>query len=90
METARMVTLVYKEYDYLLKSSHLIKKDDLGVLTIQCSINICSFYKTVCDIGSDVNNMTKVTYEFLYGTMPMDPTYVQLQMRISPFASWKG
>ena len=24
--------------------------------------------------------MAKVTYEYLYGTMPLEPTYVQLQM----------
>jgi len=75
-----MVTTVYKEYDYLLKSPHLIKKDNLGVLTILCSINRCYFYNTVYDTRSGINLMAKVTYEFLYGTMPMDPIYVQLQM----------
>jgi len=58
------------EYDHLLKSPHLIKKDDLGVPTI-----LCYFYNTVCDTRSGVNIMANVTYEFLYGTMPMDPTY---------------
>jgi len=70
-----MVTVVYKEYDYLLKSPHLIKKDDPGVPTIHCSTNRCSFYNTVYDTRSGVNLMIKVTYEFLYGTMPMDSTY---------------
>jgi len=40
METARMVTAVHREYDHLLKFSHLIKKDDLGVPTILCSISM--------------------------------------------------
>jgi hypothetical protein len=29
--------------------------------------------------------MVKVTYEYLYGTMPLDPTYVQLQMANQSF-----
>jgi len=72
---AQMVSAIRMEYDHLLKSPHLIKKDDLGVPTILCSINRCYFYNTVCDTGSGVNIMAKVTYEFLYGTMPLDPTY---------------
>jgi len=55
-----MVTAVYKEYDYLLKSPHLMKKDNPGVPTIQCSINRCSFNKTVNYTGSSVNIMAKV------------------------------
>jgi len=73
-----MVTIICMEYDHLLKSPHLIKKDDPGVPTILCSINRCYFYNTVSDIGSGVNIMAKVTYEFLYGTMHMEPTYTQL------------
>jgi hypothetical protein len=77
-ETIRMFTAVHMEHDHLLKSPHLIKKDDPGVLTIQCSINRSSFNKAVCDIGSGINIMAKVTYEYLYGTMPLEPTYAQL------------
>jgi len=66
--------------NHLLKSPHLIKKDDSGVPTILCSINRCYFYNTVCDTRLGVNIMAKVTYEFQYGTMPMDPTYAQLQL----------
>jgi hypothetical protein len=29
--------------------------------------------------------MAKVTYEYLYGTMPLDPTYAQLQMADQSF-----
>jgi hypothetical protein len=29
--------------------------------------------------------MAKVTYEFLYGTMPLYPTYAQLQMADQTF-----
>ena len=77
-EIAHLVTVICMEYDHLLKSPHLIKKDDPGVPTILCSINRCYFYNTVCDTGSGVNIMAKVTYEFLYATMPMDCTYAQL------------
>jgi len=75
-----MVIAIRMEYDHLLKSPHLTKKDDPGVPTILCSINRCYFYNTICDTGSGVNIMAKVTYEFLYGTMPMEPTYAQLQL----------
>jgi hypothetical protein len=75
METVRMVTVVHRDHDHQLKSPHLIKKDDPGVPTIECSINHNSFQKAVCDTGSGINIMTKVTYEYLYGTMPLHPTY---------------
>jgi hypothetical protein len=74
MKTVRMVTAVHMEHDHMFKSPHLIKKDDPGVLTIQCSINRSSFNKAVCD---------KVTYEYLYGTMHLEPTYAQLQIKHS-------
>jgi len=64
----------------LPKSLHLIKKDDPSVPTILSSISRCYFYNTVCDTITRVNIMAKVTYEFLYGTMPNDPTYAQLQL----------
>jgi len=54
-KTTRMISAVYKEYDYLLKSLNLIKKDDLGVPTILCSINRYYFYNTICDTRSGVN-----------------------------------
>jgi len=72
-----MVTAICMEYDHLLKSPHLTKKDDLGVPTILYPINRCYFYNTICDTRSGVNIMAKVTYDFLYGTMPMEPTYAQ-------------
>jgi len=85
-----MVNAIRMEYDHLIKSPHLINKDDLGVSTILCSINRCYFYNTVHDTGPGVNIMAKVTYEFLYGTMPMDPTYVQLQLADQSFRFVEG
>jgi hypothetical protein len=34
--------------------------------------------------------MAKVTYEYLYGTMPLDPTYAQLQMVDQSFRFMDG
>jgi len=80
-----MVTTICMEYDHLLKSPHVIKKDDPGVPTILYSINRCYFYNTVRDTRLGVNIMAKVTYEFLYGTMPLDPTYAQQQLADQSF-----
>jgi hypothetical protein len=73
-----MINAVHREHDHQLKPPYLIKKDDPGVLTIECTINRSSFHKVVCDTGSSVNIMAKVTYEYLYSIMPLEPTYAQL------------
>jgi hypothetical protein len=80
IESVRVITAVHREHDHQLKSPYLLKRDDPGIPTIECTINRSSFQKVVCDTGSGVNIMAKVTYEYLYGTMPLDPTYAQLQM----------
>jgi hypothetical protein len=80
MESARVITAVHREHDHQLKSPYLLKRDDPGVPTIECTINRSFFQKAICDTGLGVNIMAKVTYEYLYGTMPLDPTYAQLQM----------
>jgi hypothetical protein len=80
MELVRVITAVHREHDHHLKSPYLLKRDDLGVPTIECTIYRNSFQKAVCDTGSGINIMAKVTYEYLYGTMPLDPTYAQLQI----------
>jgi hypothetical protein len=71
-----MITVVHREHDHQLKSPHLIKKDDPGTPTIECTINRCPFQKAVCDPELGVNIIAKVTYKFLYGTMPLYPTYM--------------
>jgi hypothetical protein len=75
MESGRVITAVHGEHDHQLKSPYLLKRDDPGVPTIECTINRSSFEKAICDTRSDVNIMAKVTYKYLYGTMPLDPTY---------------
>ena len=79
-ESAKMVTAAQGGQDHQLKSPFLIKKDDPGVPSIECTINGYSFQKTLYVTGSDVNIMAAVTYQLLHGTMPLQPTYIQLQM----------
>jgi len=64
--------------DRRLKSPFLIKKDDPGVPSIECTINRYSFQKTLYDTGFDDNIMAAVTYQLLHGTMPLQPIYIQL------------
>ena len=75
-----MINTLRSEYDHLLASPFLGKKDDSGVSTIEHTIGQRIFHKTFCDIGSGVNIMSKVTYEYLFGDEPLFPTYMQLQM----------
>ena len=75
-----MINTLLSEYDHLLASPFLAKKDDLGIPMIKCTIRQRIFHKTFCDIGSGVNIMSKVTYEYLFGDEPLFPTYMQLQM----------
>ena len=75
-----MINTLRSEYDQLLASPFLAKKDDLGVPMIECTIDQRIFHKTFHDIGSGVNIMSKVTHEYLFGDEPLFPTYMQLQM----------
>jgi len=89
-ESAMMVTAVHGGQDHRLMSPFLIKKDNPGVPSIECSINGYSFQKTLCDTGSGINIMAAVTYQLLYGTMPLQPTYIQLQMANQTFRKVEG
>ena len=71
-----MINTLRSEYDHLLASSFLAKKDDPSVLTIECTIGQRIFHKIFYDIGSGVNIMFKVTYEYLFGNKPLYPTYM--------------
>jgi hypothetical protein len=64
----------------LLTPPFLVKKDDPGVPTIECTINQKIFLKTFYNMGSGVNIMSKVIYEYLFGNEPLYLTYMQLQM----------
>ena len=80
IESAKMVTAVQGGQDRRLKSLFLTKKDDPGIPSIQCSINGYNFQKTLCDTGSSVNILAAVIYQLLFGTIPLKPTYIQLQI----------
>jgi hypothetical protein len=75
-----MINTLQSEYDHLLASPFLAKKDDPSVSTIKCTIGQRIFHKTFYDIGSGVNIMSKIIYEYLFSNEPLYPTYMQLQM----------
>jgi hypothetical protein len=79
-ETINMINVVNAESDHLLALPFLVKKDDPGVPTIECTINQKIFRNTFYDIGSGANIMSKVAYEYLFGNEPLYLTYMQLQM----------
>ena len=73
-----MINTLRSEYNHLLTSPLLAKKDDPGIPTIECTIGQRIFHKTFCDIGLGVNIMSKVKYEYLFGKESLFPTYMQL------------
>ena len=75
-----MINTLRSEYDHLLASPFLAKKDDPDVPMIECTIGQRIFHNTFYDIGSGVNITSKVTYDYLFGDEPLFPTYIQLQM----------
>jgi hypothetical protein len=75
-----MINTLRSEYDHLLASPFLTKKEDPSVPMIDCTIGQRIFHNTFCDIESSVNIMFKVTYDYLFGDEPLFPTYMQLQM----------
>jgi hypothetical protein len=80
VESVKMINIVHMEYDPLLVSSYLLKQDDPGVPTIECTINQRIFHKTFYDTGSGVTIMAKVTYEYLFGMKPLYPTNYEGQV----------
>jgi hypothetical protein len=77
-EIVNMINTLRSEYNHLIASPFLAKKDDPSVPTIEYNIGQRIFHKTFCDIGSGVNIMSKVTYEYLFDNEPLYPTYMQL------------
>ena len=75
-ESVNMISTLRSEDDLLLASPFLAKKDDPGVPTIEYTMGQRIFHKIFCDIGSGVNIMSKVTYEYLFGNKPLYPTYM--------------
>ena len=63
-ESVNMINTLRSEYNHLLPSPFLAKKDDPGVPTIEYTIGQRIFHKTFCDI---------VTYEYLFDDKPLFP-----------------
>jgi hypothetical protein len=79
-EPVLMINTIEPPIDPTFPPSHLEKKEDPGVPTIDCMIEGSTFYKTFCDIGSSVNIMSMVAYKYLYRDRPLWPIYLQLQL----------
>jgi hypothetical protein len=75
-----MINTIQSENENLFSSPLLRKLEDPGVPSIHCSINQWNFQRVVCDKGSGINLMSKVTYELIYGDLPLYSTYIILQM----------
>jgi hypothetical protein len=75
-EPVLMINTIEPPINPAFPPSHLEKKEDPGVPTIDCMIEGSTFYKTFCDIGSSVNIMSTVTYKHLCQDRPLCPTYL--------------
>jgi hypothetical protein len=75
-----MINMIQSENKNLFPSPLLRKLEDLGVPSIHCSINQWNFQRVVCDTGSGVNLMSKVTYKLIYADLHLYSTYITLQM----------
>jgi len=72
-----MINTLRSEYNHLLASPFLTKKEDSGVPMIECTIGQRIFHNTFYDIGSGVNIMSKVTDHYLFSDEPLFPTNMQ-------------
>jgi hypothetical protein len=70
-ELVLMVNTIEPPIDLAFPPTHLEKKEDPGVPTIDCMIEGSTFYKTFCDIGSSINIMSTVTYKHLCHDRPL-------------------
>jgi len=89
-ESTNMINTLRSEYDHLLASPFLTKKEDPSVPTIKCIIGQRIFHNTFYDIRSGVNIMSKVMQDYLFGDEPLFPIYMQLQMTDQSIRFSKG
>jgi hypothetical protein len=73
-ETVKMINTIRTEYDHLLTPPFLMKKDDLGVPTIECTINQKIFHKTFYDMGSSPPNSPRKPPHTTFVFPKHDPT----------------
>jgi hypothetical protein len=55
-----------------------------------CHVGDDNLTRVMLGSVNSVNIMAKVTYKYLYGTMPLEPTYAQLQMADQMFRFMEG
>jgi hypothetical protein len=73
LESVKMVStrfgksLCRVNYDYLLDPTFIAKKEDLGRPTITFSIGPKVFDNAFCDLGANINIMSKVIYDKILG-----------------------
>jgi hypothetical protein len=89
-EPALMVNTIEPPIDPAFPPSHLERKEDPRVPTIDCMIEGSTFYKTFYDIDSNINIMSMVTYKHLYQDRPLCLTYLQLQLADQSFQFLEG
>jgi hypothetical protein len=75
-----MINMIQSDNKNLFPSPLLPKLEDPGVPSIYCSMNQWNFQRVVYDTGSGINLISKVTYELIYGDMPLYSSYIMLQM----------
>jgi len=79
VETTQLITALNTDKDHMLPKPFPIKRGDLGVLIIECTIKDTTFPHTICDTRSGCNVMSKQVYDELFD-LPLYPTCIQLQM----------
>jgi hypothetical protein len=80
VEEVWMTNTIQLENENMFPSPLQLKLEDPGVPSINFSIKQWNFQRVVCDMGSGINLMSKVTYELIYGEQPLYSTYIMLQM----------
>jgi hypothetical protein len=73
LESVKMVStrfgkpLCQENHDYPLDPPSITKKEDLGCLTITCSIGLHVFRNALCNLRASINVMSKVIYDKILG-----------------------
>jgi len=72
-ETTQLITALNTKNDNMLPKPFPIKRGDLGIPIIECTIKNTTFPHTVCNTGSGCNVMSKQVYDELFD-LPLYPT----------------
>jgi hypothetical protein len=80
VEKGWMINMIQSENENLFHSPLLPKLEDPRVPSIHFSINQWNFQRVICDTGSGIKLLSNLTYELIYGNLPLYSTYIMLQM----------